>query len=234
MSLDLSATSDAAPDVVGTRQDARAGVRAMLPLIVAYAPLGLVVGGHVAASDNPVAAWLGTWLIYGGAAQLAVLDVLGQGSGWLAAAVVGLLVNLRLAAYATAMVPAWRTASLRRRLAAAIMLTDAPWALARTRSRGAQGYYLGAAVTLLVLWPTVVTVGVFVGSHVEGFAVTGLLVPLTLGGVVVPQLRARPARMAVLTAVGCAVLTLPIAAGPALVLIGVAGGLAGVLAERAS
>ncbi len=98
-----------------------------------------------------MAAWLGTWLIYGGAAQLAVLDVLAHGSGWVAAAVVGLLVNLRLAAYATAMVPEWRT-----RLAAASaagrgsILTDAPWALARARTRGAQSYYLGAALTLLV------------------------------------------------------------------------------------
>ncbi len=67
---------------------------------------------HVAASDNPLAAWLGTWLIFGGAAQLAVLDVLAQEPGWVTAAVVGLLVNLRLAAYATAMVPQWRSASL--------------------------------------------------------------------------------------------------------------------------
>jgi predicted branched-subunit amino acid permease len=67
-------------DDVGMHSDARAGARAMLPILVAYAPLGLVVGGQVAASDNPFAAWLGTWLIYGGAAQLAVLDVLAQSS----------------------------------------------------------------------------------------------------------------------------------------------------------
>ena len=206
----------------------------MLPIMVAYAPLGLVVGAQVAASADPVAAWLGTWLIFGGAAQLAVLDVLSHGSGWVAAAVVGLLVNLRLAAYATAMVPAWQAASLRRRLLAGLVLTDAPWALARARTRGAQSYYLGAALTLLVLWPTVVTVGVFVGSSVEQLAVTSLLVPLTLGALLVPQLRERPARVAVLTAVVCALATLPLASGPALLLIGVAGGLAGVVSERAS
>ncbi len=230
MSLDLSGRSAD----VGTRSDAREGVRAMLPIMVAYAPLGLVVGAQVAASADPVSAWVGTFMIFGGAAQLAVLDVLAHGSGWVAAAAVGLLVNVRLAAYATAMVPAWRTASLRRRLAAALILTDAPWALARTRKSGAQNYYLGAAATLLVLWPTAVTVGVFVGGHVEGFAVTALLVPLTLGALLVPQLRQRPARIAVLTAVVIAVLTLPLASGPALLLVGLAGGVAGVLSERAS
>jgi predicted branched-subunit amino acid permease len=221
-------------DDVGGRSDAWDGARAMLPILAAYAPLGLVVGGHVAASANPTAAWLGTWVIYGGAAQLAVLDVLAQDPGWVAAAVVGVLVNLRLAAYATAMVPVWRSASLRRRIAAALILTDAPWALARTRARGAQSYYLGAAVTLLLVWPALVTIGVFVGSHVEGLAVTALLVPLTLGAVVVPQLRDRPAAVAMATALVCALLTLHVSAGVALALIGVAGGIAGVVSERAS
>jgi predicted branched-subunit amino acid permease len=217
-----------------SRDDALDGVRATLPILAAYAPLGLVVGAAVASSDNPWAAWLGTFAIYGGAAQLAVLDVLAHDPGWVTAAVVGALVNLRLAAYATAMVPAWRTASRRRRVAAALILTDVPWALARTRTRGTQSYYLGAAVTLLVVWPTLVTLGVFVGGHVDGFAVTALLVPLTLGAVVVPQLRQRPAAVAMATALVCALLTLHVSAGAALALVGVAGGVAGVLAERAS
>lgn len=144
-------------------------------------------GGQVAASSDPVAAWLGTWLIYGGAAQLAVLDVLSHGSGRLTATIVGLLVNLRLAAFSTAMVPGWRSASLRRRLAAGLMLTDAPWAVARTRVRGQQAFYLGAAASLFVLWPLLVTVGVLVGGYVDGLAVTSLLVPLTLGALVVPS-----------------------------------------------
>jgi predicted branched-subunit amino acid permease len=218
----------------GSRHDARDGARAMLPILLAYAPFGLLVGAHVAASSNPVAAWLGTWVVYGGAAQLALLDVLGHGSGWATAAVVGLLVNLRLAAYATAMVPAWRHTSLRRRVAAALLLTDPPWALARTRLRGAQAYYFGAALMMLVTWPTLVTIGVFVGGRLEGYAVTALLLPLTLGAIVVPQLRQRTTAIAVGAAAVCAVLTLPLAAGPALALIGLVGGLAGALAERLS
>jgi predicted branched-subunit amino acid permease len=219
---------------VGTRSDARAGVRDMLPVLAAYSPLGLVVGGHVAASDNPLAAWLGTFVIYGGAAQLAVLDVLASEPGWVTAAVVGVLVNLRLAAYATAMVPDWRGASRRRRVAAAAILTDAPWALARARSSGRQAYYFGASVALLVTWPVLVTVGVFVGDRVDGIGLTSLLMPLTLGAVIVPQLRQRPAAVAMAMAVLCALLTLHLPSGPALALVGLAGGLAGMAWERVS
>jgi predicted branched-subunit amino acid permease len=232
--MSITVTPQRTTDDVRARRDARDGVRDMLPVLAAYAPLGLVVGGHVASSQDPVAAWLGTWIIYGGAAQLAVLDVLAQEPGWVTAAVVGVLVNLRLAAYATAMVPDWRGASLRRRVAAAVVLTDAPWALARARDRGRQSYYFGASVALLVTWPVLVTVGVFVGDRVDSLGITALLMPLTLGAVIVPQLRQRAAAVAMVTAAVCALLTLELSAGPALALVGLAGGAAGMLWERAS
>lgn len=101
-------TAVEAPD----RTDLRAGARAVAPMVVAYAPFALIVGSAVASSTNPLAAWLATWTIYGGAAHLAVLEVLAHGSSWLAAAIVGLLVNARLAAYAAAMAPDWRSAPL--------------------------------------------------------------------------------------------------------------------------
>jgi len=194
----------------------------MAPVTVAYAPFALVVGAAVAASDDPVAAWLSTWTIYGGAAQLAVLDVLRDGSGWVAAAVVGLVVNARLTAYATAMVPAWRTASLRRRVTAAVTLTDASWALARGRDETDREFYLGAALTLFLCWPAMVTVGVLVHRWVGAVPVTGLLPALALGAIVVPQLRRRAVAAAVGVASLSAVLTAGLPPGTALL---VAGGL---------
>ena len=107
----------------------------MAPLIAAYAPFAFLVGTAVAASENPLAAWLSTWTIYGGAAHFAVLDLLADGSGWLAAAAGGVLVNARLTAYAAAMAPQWRSAPAWQRVMAAVTLTDATWGLAHGRRR---------------------------------------------------------------------------------------------------
>jgi len=213
--------------------DLRAGARAMAPLTLAYVPFGLVVGATVAASANPLAAWLATWTIYGGAAQLAVLNVLSQGSGWPAAVVVGLLVNARLVAYATAMAGEWRTAGFRQRVAAGLLLTDAPWGLARGRASGPRQFYLGAALTLFGAWPALVTAGVLVGGWVDAVPVTALLPAITLGSVVVRQLRDRPALTAVLAATLCAVLTSSQPAGLSLALAGAVGAGAGLVAGRA-
>ena len=211
----------------------RAGFRAMTPVLVAYAPFALVVGTAVATSPEPWSAWAGTWLVYGGAAQVAVLDVTADGGGWVSAAVIGLLINVRLAAYAAAMAPAWRSQSARRRAAAAVMLTDAPWALARDRGRDDPAYFLGAALALFLTWPAMVSVGALVGSHVDAGPTADLLLPLTLGVIVVPQLRRRPAAAAIVAAVVTAVVTSGADVGTALLLAALTGTVAGLAAERA-
>ncbi|MGN6577927.1 MAG: AzlC family ABC transporter permease, partial [Nocardioides sp.] len=208
----------------------RAGVRAMAPVAVAYVPFGLLVGTSVAASDHPLAAWLATWTVYGGAAHLAVLDVLGHGSGWVAAGAVGVLVNARLAAYSTAMAPQWRTASLRTRLLAGLLLTDAPWALARSRTSGQRSYYLGAAGLLWLVWPALVTLGALGGGRFGALPVLGLLSAMTLGSVVVTQLRRRPVAAAAGAAALTAVPASALPAGAALGLAALVGTLAGALA----
>jgi predicted branched-subunit amino acid permease len=119
-------------------------------------------------------------------------------------------------------------------VAAAVMLTDAPWAIALGRERGHRRYYLGAAVTLFVVWPLLVSAGVPLGSRIGAVPVASLLLPLTLGAVVVPQLRQRPAATAIVAASACAVLTVQLPAGLALALAGLIGGIAGVVTERLS
>lgn len=212
-----------------------AGVRAMAPMIVGFAPFALLVGAAVAASDNPVAAWLGTWTIYGGAAHLAVLDVLQRDAGIVAAAVVGLVINARLTAYSAAMAPQWRSTSVRSRLVAALMLTDASWALGESRTGSPDArrrFYLGASLALWVAWPALVTLGVIVGQWFHEIPALTLLPALTLGSLAVRQLRDRPAIAAGAAAGSVAIATTSLPTGIALMLSALAGALAGVLARR--
>jgi predicted branched-subunit amino acid permease len=208
-----------------------AGAKAVLPAVVAFAPLALLVGASVAASENRLAAWLSTWTIHGGAAQLITLDVVAQQSGWIAAATAGLLVQTRLTAYSTAMVADWRTAPLGLRLLAGLVLSDAPWALAQSRSTGRRGFYLGAGVMLFVAWPAMVTVGFAVGDIVGGIAAAALVPALVIGCTVVSQLRQRPVLLAAATAGLSAAGTAATSIGVALLGAAVVGIAAGVAAD---
>jgi predicted branched-subunit amino acid permease len=221
---------------VTERGEVVAGMRAMAPMLLAYAPFGLLVGAAVAASDSPLAAWLSTWTIYGGAAHLAVLDVLSHDTGVVGAALVGLLINARMIAYSVSLAPHWRDASAGSRMAAAAVLTDATWALAHNHdSHSAQArrrYYFGAGLTLWFGWPTLVSAGVMVGGWMEGVPVATLLPSLTLGSLVVPQLRTRPGLAAVVAATAVAVATVHLNGGIAMALAAAVGATSAVLTSR--
>src|SRR4051812_1782977 len=79
--------------------DWRAGARAAIPFVIGLAPFAVTVGAAVGTSEDPLAAWTGTLLLYGGSAQLAVLQVLGTGAPVWAAILVGVLINARLLGY---------------------------------------------------------------------------------------------------------------------------------------
>jgi len=223
MTVELLTSPDAgAPD--SDARAFRAGVRAIAPILVALVPLSLVVGQHIAADGDPLAGWAGSWVVYSAGAQLAALNVLGHGSGWVSATAVGLLVNLRLAAYATAMQPDWATAPLSRRLLAALVLSDPPWALSRGREHGRRAYYLGAGVAMFLVYPSLTGVGVLVGARLSDVAVLALLPALSLGAVVAPQLRTRPTALAVAVALACSVVTVALPSGPSFALTGTVGG----------
>lgn len=218
------------------RDDVVAGVRAMAPMLVAFAPFGLLVGAAVATSESPVAAWLSTWTIYGGAAHLAVLDVLRHDTGVVGAAMVGLLINARMIAYSMSLAPRWRETPTRSRIAAAALLTDALWGLTHSRpaepDRAHRRFYFGAGLTLWFGWPSLVTLGVLFGGWVQAVPAATLLPCLTLGSLAVRQVRARPELAATVAAACTAFVTASLDGGLALVLSAVAGGTAAALVQH--
>lgn len=221
-----------AQPAAGRATDVASGAWSVLPAVVAFAPLALMVGAAVAASDNPMAAWLSTWSIHGGAAQLITLDVVAQQPGWIAAATAGLLVQIRLSAYSTAMVADWRSAPLGLRLLAGVVLSDAPWALAQSRSTGRRGFYLGAGLMLFVAWPAMVTVGTAVGDVVGGISAAALVPALVVGCTVVSQLRQHAVLVAATAAGSSAVATVMASSGVAFVCAAVVGIVAGLVADQ--
>lgn len=229
---------DTATAQTDERHELVAGVRSMAPMLVAYAPFGLLVGAAVSRSESPTAAWLSTWTIYGGAAQLAVLDVLEGHPGVLGAVVVGLLVNARMVAYSVSLAPYWRGTRLLSRLGAAAVLTDATWGLtenhAAPSAAARRRFYFGAGATLWVAWPALVSLGVLLAGWVGDVPTMRLLPTLTLGTLAVRQLGNRPGLVAAAVASCAAVATSGMDGGLALALCAGAGATAAGLTHRRS
>ncbi len=217
------------------RSEVALGAAEAVPLLVGYAPFALVVGSAIASHAEPVAGWVGIWTVISGSALLSTLQALDAGAA-LVAAFTGLLVNARLALYSASMRSSWAAQPRWFRLVGALLLIDPSWAIAERRARAPgsdadrRAHYLGAAVTLLVGWATMITVGVLVGASGGPVADLGVAVPLCLVVLIAPRLRDPSGRWTVVAAAGVTVVALGWPSGAGMLLAIACG--AGIGAAR--
>jgi len=189
--------------------DAAAGMRGMLPWLLAVAPFGLVIG--VAAGQARISSAVGWFTgptIYGGSAQVAAIQLLDAGAAAGPVIATVLVINLRLVFYSAALARYWRDTPLWWRLLAGYLLVDPSFVVgsrryadhARTPAalRSSHAYYLGGAAVLWVGWLTALGVGAVAGSSVPTGLHLELLVPLYLLGQIMPNLRQPSTRRATL------------------------------------
>ena len=93
----------------------RRGIADALPLYVPAVPFALVIGLAIVESGiNVFAGWSGSWLIFGGAAQLTLVSLLGSGAAVVAAILAALVVNARHLMYSAALAPTYAPSAITR------------------------------------------------------------------------------------------------------------------------
>lgn len=171
------------------------GVRAILPALPANVPFGLVVG--VAAANlgvGPVTALWSAGLLFAGAAQLAMVELLARDAPVVVAVVTGVVVNLRYAMYSASIAPHFRSLSRAWRLLLSFFLLDVTYALAVARFRADDGvdrrsYYLGLALPLWSTWTVSVTVGASLGTGLPPAWHLEFAIPLLFLALLLPNVR---------------------------------------------
>lgn len=169
----------------------RRGITDALPLYVPAVPFALVIGLAISESGiNVFAGWSGSWLIFGGAAQLTLISLLGTGAGVVAAIVAALVVNARHLMYSAAMAPAFQHQPTWFRWLGPYTLIDQMFALATIESDGSdpetfRNYYLGAGFTFWTLWQVTTALGIAIGPIVPEEWNLEFAVPLLFVGLIV-------------------------------------------------
>ncbi|WP_338740292.1 AzlC family ABC transporter permease [Haloplanus salilacus] len=231
-----------------------AGARASLPLLLGLVPFGLVAG--VAAVDAGLSPFQAVGLsvvVFAGASQLAVVDLLGRDASLAVVVLTATIINLRMSMYSASIAPHFADFRRRWRILCAYLLTDMSYALAIAEFTDGgersgdgdtsdtdsddptvdsadpthrRGYYLGAAVAMWLVWQAATVVGVVVGARIPDRWGVGFAVPLVFLALLVPDLTDRPRVLAALVGGSVAVA----GAGWPLNLGLVGGALAGVVA----
>lgn len=213
------------------RQEARAGIRAVAPMLVGVIPFGLVAGATPATNGLGGGAAIGfSSLVFAGASQLTAIDSLADGASALVAILAACTVNLRLLLYSASLAPHVSELSMRRRLLMGYVLTDQAYAVSISRwSNQAEAeadggppaadlehrmaFYFGAAVLLWANWQICTVLGIAIGSAVPDSLPLDFTVPLVFLVLLVPTITNRPA--AVAASVGGLVTLVAAEVGPA-------------------
>lgn len=177
----------------------RRGVVEALPLIAGYLPFGLVLGATIAASDVPdLIGWASSPLVFAGAAQLALIDLLDSGAATIVVIATAAVINLRHVMYSGALAPWFRDAPTWWQFTAPHLMADPVYTLAAVRfpelphEPARRSYYAGLGLTLFLGWCGMTAAGIVVGASLPRGVDLSVAVPLVFLALLIPTVTDRP------------------------------------------
>ena len=219
------------------RAVARRGLLDALPLYVPAMPFALVIGlAIVEAGINPFSGWSGSWLIFGGAAQLTVVSLLGTGAAFFAVVTAGLVVQARHLMYSAALAPTFQIQPPWFRWVGPYVLIDQMFALVSVRTDDDpddfRTYYLAAGATFWILWQLTTALGIVIGPAVPLEWNLQFAIPLLFIGLLVLGIDKSSKLVAALVGAGVTFLFAGLPNRSGLLVGAFAGILVGTLMER--
>ena len=172
--------------------EARDGLRDILPIMVAAAPIGLLFGTlSVGKGLSIMETGLMSLLVFAGGAQFAAVELWTHPAPVLALAFSTLLINARHVLMGASLAPKMKDFSLPQRLGRFLLFTDESWALAERRAMQqpiTPAYWFALALMLPLAWIGATFLGAWLGSFLgdpkrvgADFAFTALFIGLVAG-----------------------------------------------------
>lgn len=178
---------------------ARRALADTVPIVAGYLPFGFVLGATVAASDVPdVVGWAASPIVFAGAAQLAIIELLDAGAGIAVVVATAWVINLRHVMYSGAIAPYFLGTPLWWRLLAPHVMVDPVYSLAAVRfreyrdSRSQRVYWAVSGGFLLLCWSAMTGAGVLLGARLPDWSALELAVPLVFVALLIPSISDRP------------------------------------------
>ena len=215
------------------------GVRTVSPILLGVIPFGLIFGVTASASDVPtLAAWASSFIIFAGASQLAIVEVLGNGGAAAVAILTAVVINARHLMYSADMGRYATDEPLRMKLSMAYLLTDQAYLISSHRfpepkeKAGFTPFYLGGALTLWIVWQISTTAGFVLGTAIPASWSLEFAIPLVFLALLVLAVKDKPGLIAAVVGgtIAVAAVGMPYSLG---LLIGALAGVgAGITSER--
>ncbi|MGM0397532.1 MAG: AzlC family ABC transporter permease [Halobacteriota archaeon] len=171
------------------------GARDVAPALVGNVPFGVIVGvTAVKTGFDPVAAVAMSGLMFAGAAQLAMMELLRDAAPLAIVVLTGLVVNLRYVMYSATFSQYLTDYGPRWRGAIAALLIDITFAMSVTKVEeepaiDTAGYYMGVGIPLWATWVSATAAGAILGAGVPASWQLEFAVPLVFLALLAPAVK---------------------------------------------
>ena len=208
----------------------------LLPVAVPAIPFGFVIGLAITESAMPQwVGWLTAPLVFAGAAQLAMITLAGSASVWAIITAV-LVINTRHLMYSAAMAPSFREQPRWMRWFAPFLMVDQVFALAALQTHRTPAdfrrYYLTVAISLWLVWNTVVPLGMLIGPVVPESWRLDYAPPIMFAGLTMFAVKKVPAGVAAIVGGLVSLMAVGLRDRLGIVVGALAGVIAGAIAEQ--
>jgi 4-azaleucine resistance transporter AzlC len=199
--------------MVSKRSEFLNGIKDILPILLGVLPFGLIYGVSARSAGLPViAAQSMSFIVFAGSAQFVTVQLISAGVPVSIIILTACLLNLRHALYSASLAPYVKQLSRRWKMLLAYVLTDEAYAVTITHYQQSDEtgykhwYFLGAGLTLWIVWQISTAVGIVLGANVPASWSLDFALPLTFIALVIPSLKTRAEWIAAATAGVVAVL----------------------------
>jgi len=221
-----------------THRDFITGARDSLPILLGVVPFAMICSvAAVSVGLTPFEAIGMNLIVFAGASQLAVLQLMGEGAVWLVMVLTAWVINLRFSMYSAAIAPYLQKEPFYRKAPFAYILSDHSFGVTMSRfaneiPANPAWYFYGSTVIIWATWNTSAVVGALLGTLVPKSWGLDFAFPLSFMALMFAALKDRPAVIAALVGGLSAILAKGLPYNLGLVLAASLGIGAGLLAEK--
>lgn len=219
-------------------KDFLAGAKGALPILIGVIPFAMISGVGAVSVGLTFIETLGiSVIVFAGASQLVVYQLMGASSPWIIMVLTAWVVNLRFTMYSATLAPYLQKLSTGKKALLAYMLSDQAFGISLSHFAVNEGvshrwYYFGAAFTIWVAWQISAVIGALLGALVPSSWGFDFAFPLSFMALMFAALRDYPTVVAALAGGLIAVLAKGLPYNTGLVLATFLGITAGYLTEN--
>lgn len=214
------------------------GAKGALPILIGVVPFAMITGVGAVSVGLTFAETMGmSVLVFAGASQLVIFQLMSAGSPWIIMVLTAWVVNLRFTMYSATLAPYLQKLNTAQKALLSYMLSDQAFGISLSHFTTNENvshrwYYFGAAFTIWAAWQVSAVIGTLLGALVPASWGFDFAFPLSFMALMFAALRDRPTVAAAIVGGATAVLAKSLPYNTGLVLATLLGIGAGYLLEE--